>query len=93
MEYSTKGKTIAKIIKETRQIIAKHKINKPKCKLFYIKKYNDCTAIIESKAGKMYVNQLYDVYGPFKTLQLCADFRRVLNIENSALRQAEVNSW
>jgi hypothetical protein len=94
MKYNTKGKTIAEVVKETREIIKKHRINKPKGKLYYIKKYQDCTAIIESKTtGKMYVNQLYDIYGPFKTLQLCSDFRHILNLENNALRQAEVNSW
>jgi len=93
MTYDTTNKTVDQVIKDTRGIIAKHK-TKPAGKLFYVKKYQDCTAIIESKkTGKLYVNQLYDIYGPFKDLTACLEFRKILNLESNALRQAEVSAW
>ena len=92
MEYKTNGKTLQKVITETRQIIDAHKIE-PKEKIYYFKKYQDCTAILTNKKSTYYVNCLFDVYGPFKTIQACLKFRQILNINNSALRQAEVNSW
>ena len=93
MHYNTKNKTVDQVIKETRKIIAKYKV-KPEGKLFYVKKYQDCTSIIESKkTGKLYVNCLFNIYGPFKDFETCLQFRKILNIENNALRQAEVNAW
>ena len=93
MYYNTKNKTIDQVIKDTRKIIAKYKTD-PEGKLYYIKKYQDCTAIIESKkTGKLYVNCLFDIYGPFKDFMECLTFRKILNLESNALRQAEVNSW
>lgn len=94
MEFSTNGKTIGEVIDETRIIIKKYKTKAPKGSLYYIKRYQDCTAIIESKdTGKLYVNQLYNLYGPFKTLELCSNFRRILKLNSKAFRQVEINSW
>ena len=93
MQYSTKDKTIKQVKEETRDILKKHEV-KPKGKLFYIKKYNDCTAIIEKKTtGRLYVSCLYTVYGSFKDIQACFDFRKIINLHNNAHRQAEVNAW
>ena len=95
MDYSTKNKTIDQVIKDTRKIIARHKTkNYKEGDLYYIKKYQDCTAIIANKTNnKFYVNCLSDIYGPFEDLETCIKFRKILNLKFNALRQAEVNSW
>lgn len=95
MYYSTKNKTVDQVITDTRKIIAKYKIKPDKNhKYFYIKRYQDCTAIIENRdTDQLYVNCLYDIYGPFKDPATCLKFRKILNLKFDALRQAEINSW
>ena len=90
--YSTNGKTLQKVICETKDILDQHKTS-PSEKLYYFKKYKDCTAILTNKKTNYYVYCIFDVYGPFKELSDCTKLRRIINIKTEAHHQAMVNSW
>ena len=65
-------------------------------KFMYLKRYNDCTAILYSKknVNNYYVSELYDVYGPFKSLKDAIAFRaNVLHVHTQAHQQAMWQSW
>ena len=92
MTYSTKNKTAQQVMKETKVIIDSHEVT-PEGKLYYFKKYKDCTAILEDKKGNYYVNELFSVYGTFKTFKECSAFRTILAIHAESHTQLMHASW
>ena len=96
-EYNTEGKTTLIVMQETREIIQNHKRDFNKLgKLYYLKKYQDCTSIVTTGPGpheKLYVNCLYDVYGPFKDIKSCFAMRHLINTNNNAHHLLMTSSW
>jgi len=91
MKYSTTQKTIHQVIQDTKAILKKYEV-KPEGKLFYLKKYQDCTSILTDNKV-YYVSCLNDIYGPFKDTKKCTDLRRIIFTNTNAHQQAMVNSW
>ena len=63
--------------------------------LNYAIRYKDfwTSVLIDESTGLYYVRNLFQLYGPFKTEQSGKEFRRVMQLLDSALRQKEVTSW
>jgi hypothetical protein len=65
-------------------------------KFMYLKRYNDCTAILYGKenTNEYFVAELYTVYGPFDDLAAAIAFRKnVLHLHTAAHEQAMWKSW
>jgi hypothetical protein len=88
--------TIQEVIAKTSKI-KERKIVKGNTngRFIYLKKYNDCTAILfdKNKVNEYYVLELFDVYGKFPTLKKAIQFRHVLHLHTEAHKQAMHNSW
>ena len=93
-KYNTTNKEIKTVMKETTELMKVNKANTDNLsKLYYLRKYNDCTAILTDKHDHYYLNCLFDVYGPYKTTKDALNMRAVVNINQRAHNQLMVSSW
>ncbi len=88
-------KELIKEIKRLGKIKEKHLIKgNHNGKYKYIRRYNDCTAIVEGiKDGKLYVAELGNVYGAFDSFKECLEFRKLLKRYSYAHKVAMWRSW
>lgn len=88
-------KELIKEIKKLGKIKEKHLVKgNYNGKYRYIRRYDDCTAIVEKIAdGTLYIAELGNIYGPFADFRGCLDFRKLLKRYSYAHQVAMWASW
>jgi len=87
-------KTIMQVIKETRSKMKKKEVV-PKGKLYYVKKnFGNCISLLRKEnSSKYYVSCLMDLYGPFETVPEAQEFKKIIELNSEAHKQAMWSSW
>jgi len=95
MIYSTENKSISQVIKETNQLLNKHKIKGDlNGKYKYDVKFKSGNAILKDiKGDKYYAFDMFNVYGPFDDFDKARLFLKIINTHTEAHQQAMWKSW
>lgn len=87
-------KTILEAIKETNKKLKKKEIV-PKEKLYYVRRnFGNCMSLLRKEnSSKYYISCLMDVYGSFETIPQAQKFKKIIELNSEAHKQAMWSSW